>query len=1401
MAAAAGGGFATIGARAVFAGVADFLTDLENLGTRLGGFADSGGLSRTKERLADVSAGFKVFNKAIQETEAAVGAIGTAVGTITAPFRAVGSAAISAAGEVVEGSGKIVGALGDVANATAGISEKGVLGLAAVGGAITTLAVTAVTESARYERGMKDIEAVSQVTGPALDSLDIAIRRVGTSFPASIDSIQRAALELSKAGVPIKDISGSILDLTIAVEQLAGGELSAEGAAEAIGSNLRLFSKSFSEAGDSADTASSRIINAIQAVANKTRASSAEVITGIVKLGPNIAPLGGTVEETAALLGTVVGQGVRGQEAGTGLANFIQRLEAPSAQAREVLKRRNISLFDTAGEARPVIDVINDLSKTYGTLGREANGISKPLAAAELATIAQTRVLRTLNLVLDDGVASYKEYLDEIANTDVIKQAATQNEALLRQLGILVNNARLAGVSFGQDFVSGLGGATTALNAFLRDGERAQAVAGVLGKATASVLTGQGQDQARAAVSDSPFGEEGVRTFDAFNAASEKIRGNIEDLIRDAGQLGKTLGLISFPDGVEGAVTGAADAVSGLIGIADAVVKAFNDATPEIVKDLQEITGASSFEELISNVQTFGKELLGVFQDNGGEQSFDNAKAAGVSFLKTLRQELGPTVIEIAKLARAIEDNLPAFLALGEAATRAAGIIIRAFTLVGIGITNSIGGPLLLFERLFSFVNGLPGGSLATLNAGTDARAKAAIAAAAPVSTTEGSSRIAAGLGIAGIGQPGRERANPVVLGPAEVRTPAEMAQTASAIDAETGALASLTQANDEATQSQTRLNQEVGLTEGQVDDELERMKQAAAADKALEGASKSLGSAMRTLDKDIGDVQGSFDKTVEGARQRWLDGLDQIAEATKDAFERITRTAKEGRDKAIESFNLNVERGGGFFVGLDESGQAAIDTERGIVVGFNTAFKQGQEDQKRELTQGLEDRVTLRHQFQEDDTRDVARHNEDLTRLEQQAQENLSRTRQRGIDDAELQRTRAQERELLTFSRGQEREGTAFQRGQEQAATARQQAREDARASEDLNRSLSAATTPEQRTSLLTQFTESRRRTAQQRADQISDTQFSRSQQDALTSFRQGQEDKLTKERQKLEDANISHRRDLEVSDIQFRRELEVGMVLFRQGLEDKESLRRRTVAALEVAQTRREQLGVLGFDRTQQQEAQLFALINTTIPDLQRQLAQINQQEVDQIKNAAETAARGALRAGLTYNREIQAADVTSEEARRRLRERFNNEAQNIRERVPEGTPQRDEVNRQIEGQRAVLEAGLVIAGGRQRGQAAGLTGQVDETTQRLIDQLSLISPNVSGIASIFGQQNGAVSTPLIATPQVDRLTKAIEDLTTKIDKVKPGVHVDTVEQTIEAPTTPAQAIIGFGTIVGVV
>ncbi|MBG6242235.1 MAG: phage tail tape measure protein [Candidatus Symbiopectobacterium sp. Dall1.0] len=103
--------------------------------------------------------------------------------------------------------------------------------------------------------------------------------------------------------------------------------------------------------------------------------------------------LGIGIEETAAMVGMLAQQGIRGSMAGTGLRASLSRLASPVGRAKDSLKELGVSVADSAGKMRPIGDVLTDLYKTTKKYGNtDQLSFFKDIAGEEAANSLQTLV-------------------------------------------------------------------------------------------------------------------------------------------------------------------------------------------------------------------------------------------------------------------------------------------------------------------------------------------------------------------------------------------------------------------------------------------------------------------------------------------------------------------------------------------------------------------------------------------------------------------------------------------------------------------------------------------------------------------------------------------------------------------------------------------------------------------------------------------------------------------------------------------------------------------------------------------------------------------------------------------------------------------------------------------------
>ena len=244
--------------------------------------------------------------------------------------------------------------------------------------AIATPVAFATKTFADFDDAMRTVGAVSQSTAAELQSMTDVAKRLGAT--TSFTAIQVAQLmgELGRAGFKpdqVNAMTGAVMNLARATgtdATLASGIMAA---------TVRQFAL---EAGDAA-----RVADVLTHAANATFNSVESLGESLKYAGPVAAELGLSLEETAAILGTLGNVGIQGSEAGTAL----RRLGVISAATGEDLKKIfDINNVDMAGNLRPLVSIMDDIGKSIENLPT-AEKVAKLNEAFGLLGITSASVL------------------------------------------------------------------------------------------------------------------------------------------------------------------------------------------------------------------------------------------------------------------------------------------------------------------------------------------------------------------------------------------------------------------------------------------------------------------------------------------------------------------------------------------------------------------------------------------------------------------------------------------------------------------------------------------------------------------------------------------------------------------------------------------------------------------------------------------------------------------------------------------------------------------------------------------------------------------------------------------------------------------------------------------------
>lgn len=302
--------------------------------------------------------------------------------TMISSFSKTGTGSLSKFGKV---GGKVFGAVGGAAKKMGAMVRQ-------AGSMIATAAVMgtgmAIAKTIEYDDALRSAGAKSRATEKGLADLDDRAKMLGRTTSFTATEVVKLMEELGKGGFKVPEI----MDVTDDVMNLARatGTDGAE-SAKLMATSMRVFGLEASEAG--------RVADVFTAVSTRTLTTVEELAEGWKFAAKPAADLGMSIEETAATMGTLAQMGLKGSIAGTA----IRRLATISAaQADKMEKKFGIAFKDSAGAARPLIDVMADISNATSQLGSadrmtefyEAFGLRGVTATSGLAdNVAQTDAL------------------------------------------------------------------------------------------------------------------------------------------------------------------------------------------------------------------------------------------------------------------------------------------------------------------------------------------------------------------------------------------------------------------------------------------------------------------------------------------------------------------------------------------------------------------------------------------------------------------------------------------------------------------------------------------------------------------------------------------------------------------------------------------------------------------------------------------------------------------------------------------------------------------------------------------------------------------------------------------------------------------------------------------------
>lgn len=347
----------------------------------------------------------------------------------------------------------------------------------------------AISSAADFEKQISGIAAVSNATGPELESIRKKALQLGKDTQFSASEAASAIEELVKAGIPVADVLNGAADAAVALA--AAGGVGIPEAATLASNAMNAFGIEAKDLGG--------VVDQIAGAANASAIDVGQFGQSLQQVGAVAHLAGLSFDDTAVAIAELGNAGIKGSDAGTSLKTFLQNLIPVTEKEKGLMQELGLISVNT-GQAmqilasqgiKPASDSFDDIISAIEKY-RQANGEVK--AGSEKAR------KEALAFAQDIGVVS-NQFFDATGNTKSL--AEIQN----------VLAGALKGMSKEQELA-------TLQTLFGSDAIRAAAVL--------ADNAGEKYDKLNTAIHGTTAADVAKKRMDNLNGSMEQLKGSLE---------------------------------------------------------------------------------------------------------------------------------------------------------------------------------------------------------------------------------------------------------------------------------------------------------------------------------------------------------------------------------------------------------------------------------------------------------------------------------------------------------------------------------------------------------------------------------------------------------------------------------------------------------------------------------------------------------------------------------------------------------------------------------------------------------------------------------------------------------------------------------------------------------
>lgn len=311
-----------------------------------------------------------------------------------------------------------------------------------------------------FEAAMSQVQAVSGADSDELEQLTKKAEEMGATTKFTATDSAEAFNYMAMAGWKTEDM----LDGISGIMQLAAA------ANEDLGTTSDIVTDALTAFGLKASDAG--MFSDVLAAASSNANTNVSMMGETFKFAASMAgSLGYSVQDVALMTGLMANNGIKASMAGAALNSIMTRLSTNTHHARDTLEELGIKFFDAQGNARPLVDVMEELRDATANMNDEQK-------TSVANAIAGTNSQKGLLAILNASETDYNKLANAIDNAAGASErmADTQLDNLSGSITLLQSAVDGVKISFGsrlnhyvRDVADGLTAAMPNVEAALND--------------------------------------------------------------------------------------------------------------------------------------------------------------------------------------------------------------------------------------------------------------------------------------------------------------------------------------------------------------------------------------------------------------------------------------------------------------------------------------------------------------------------------------------------------------------------------------------------------------------------------------------------------------------------------------------------------------------------------------------------------------------------------------------------------------------------------------------------------------------------------------------------------------------------------------------------------------------